>query len=185
MRIQILTICLTLLISCKKESETNHKTTDTVKIDSAQKPEQKATETNTSDTITLSTKHKTNKILCDLDGDGLNETVEIVRGKKSDKSGLRISFGNGKRTDYFGMGTTILEQGFDEIDWAGIFEKASKNELYWNNVNEDGEIMGDEEIKEEDKIKLPNDGIFIHAEESCGGGIIYLKNGKYEWIQQE
>lgn len=45
--------------------------------------------------------------------------------------------------------------------------------------------MGDEEIKEEDKIKLPNDGIFIHADESCGGGIIYLNNGKYNWIQQE
>ena len=39
--------------------------------------------------------------------------------------------------------------------------------------------------KEVDKIKLENDGICIHAEESCGGGIIYLNNGKYEWIQQE
>ena len=83
------------------------------------------------------------------------------------------------------MGKDIVGQGFDEIDWAGIFEKAPKNEVYYNNVNEDGEIIGEEEVKEEDKIKLPNDGIFIHAEESCGGGIIYLNNGKYNWIQQE
>jgi hypothetical protein len=74
------------------------------------------------------------------------------------------------------MGNDILKQGFDEIDWAEIFEKAPKNKIYWNNVNEEGEIVSEEEIKESDKIKLLNDGIYIHAEESCGGGIIYLKN---------
>jgi len=78
-------------------------------------------------------------------------------------------FGNEEKTDYFGMENTILQQAFDEIDWVGIFEKAPKGKIIWNNVNDDGEIMGDEEIKEEDKIKLPNDGVFIHAEESCGG----------------
>ncbi|GGF23304.1 hypothetical protein [Flavobacterium limi] len=115
----------------------------------------------------------------------MNEIVEIVKSTKNGKSGLRIIFGNGNKTDYFGMGNNILEQGFDEIDWAGIFEKAPKNKIYWNNVNEDGEILSEEEIKDVDKIKLLNDGIYMHAEESCGGGIIYMKNGKYEWIQQE
>ncbi len=161
------------LISCKKEND-KHK-----KIEKTQ------TEKNNIDTIEISKKHKINKIICDLDGDKLNEVVEIVKSTKSGKSGLRILYGNGKRTDYFGMGNDILKQGFDEIDWAEIFEKAPKNEIYWNNVNEEGEIVSEEEIKESDKIKLLNDGIYIHAEESCGGGIIYLKNGKYEWIQQE
>ncbi len=161
------------LISCKKEND-KHK-----KIEKTQ------TEKNNIDTIEISKKHKINKIICDLDGDKLNEVVEIVRSTKSGKSGLRILLGNGKRTDYFGMGNDILKQGFDEIDWAEIFEKAPKNEIYWNNVNEEGEIVSEEEIKESYKIKLLNDGIYIHGEESCGGGIIYLKNGKYEWIQQE
>ena len=83
------------------------------------------------------------------------------------------------------MGKEIAGQGFDDIDWVGIFEVAPKNEIYYNNVNDDGEIIMEDEVKETDKIRLPNDGIFIHQSESCGGGVIYLKNGKFEWIQQE
>lgn len=183
MKIRILLLLSLIAVSCKNETKTETPQVtqkDTIQI--APEPETKVEET---DTIIISKKHKTNQIVCDLDGDGKNETVEIVRSTNSDKSGLRITYGNGKRTDYLGLGHNVLNQGFDEIDWVGIFEKAPKGEIVWNNVNDDGEIMGDEEIKEEDKIKLPNDGIYIHAEESCGGGIIYLKNGKYDWVQQE
>ncbi|SHH06806.1 hypothetical protein [Flavobacterium johnsoniae] len=183
MKFKILLLSAFIFISCKKES-TNEKTPVALK-DTVVTVEENEIINDDFDTIVISAKHKTNKILCDLDGDGKNETVEIVRSTNNDKSGLRIIFRNGNRTDYFGMGHNILGQGFDEIDWAGVFEKASKGNIVWNNVNEDGEIMGDEEIKEEDKIKLPNDGIFIHADESCGGGIIYLNNGKYDWVQQE
>ncbi|MCH5597482.1 hypothetical protein [Niabella ginsengisoli] len=83
------------------------------------------------------------------------------------------------------MGKEILGQGFDDLEWVGVFEVAPKNEIYYNNVNDDGEIITEEQVKETDKIKLPNDGIFIHQKETGGGGIIYLKNGKFEWIQQE
>ncbi|MFD1603033.1 hypothetical protein ACFSJW_06965 [Flavobacterium artemisiae] len=183
MKLKILLLLSLLAVSCKKETKTEIETPKVLKDSTPISLKQ--TEIQEEDTIVISKKHQTNKILCDLDGDGLNETVEIVRGIKSNKSGLRIIFGNKKRTDYLGMGKDIVGQGFDEIDWAGIFEKAPKNEIYYNNVNEDGEIIGEEEVKEEDKIKLLNDGIFIHAEESCGGGIIYLNNGKYNWIQQE
>ncbi|MBE8723549.1 hypothetical protein [Flavobacterium hungaricum] len=183
MKIKTLVLLSVLAVSCQKETKTEIKKTQIVK-DSIP-ISLKHTEIKEEDTIVISKKHKTNKILCDLDGDGLDETVEIVRGLKSNKSGLRIIFGNKKRIDYLGMGKDIVRQGFDEIDWAGIFEKAPKNEVYYNNINKEGEIMGEEEVKEEDLIKLPNDGIFIHAEESCGGGIIYLNNGKYDWIQRE
>lgn len=140
-------------------------------------------ETQKSDTIQLSLTHKVNKISCDLDGDGFNETVEIVRNIRNQKSGLCITFGDKKRIDYFGMGENILGQRIDEFDWVGIFKIAPKNNMYWN--NSDGEILSEDEIKESDKIKLLNDGIFIHALESCGGGIIYLDDGVYKWIQQE
>ncbi|HEX8015097.1 MAG TPA: hypothetical protein VF465_07675 [Flavobacterium sp.] len=182
MKIRNLIVIILIFISCKKELKEESEKIQNKEYNTVVKRE---TEVKNIDTIETSKKHKTNKILCDLDGDNLNEIVEIVRSTKNGKSGLRIIFGNGNRTDYFGMGNNILEQGFDEIDWAGIFEKAPKNEIYWNNVNGEGDILTDEEIKESDKIKLLNDGIFMHAKESCGGGIIYLKNGKYEWIQQE
>ncbi|KAF2516582.1 hypothetical protein [Flavobacterium foetidum] len=185
MKIRILLLLALFAFSCKKETNTETENLqitpkDAVKITSEKEPEIKKT-----DTIVLSTKHKTNKILCDLDGDNLDETVEIFRSTKNQKSGLKITYGNGKKIDYLGFGNDILQQGFDEIDWVGIFEKAPKNEVYYNNVNEEGEIIGEDQVKEEDKIKLQQDGIFIHADESCGGGVIYLKNGKYEWIQQE
>ncbi|TDE45848.1 hypothetical protein E0I26_03935 [Flavobacterium rhamnosiphilum] len=183
MKIRILIIITVIFVSCKKELKKENLNVENHKTDTTQILKDK--EIKNSDTIVISKKHKVNKIICDLDGDGINENIEIVRSTKNAKSGLRIIFGNGKRTDYLGMGNNILEQGFDEIDWAGIFEKATKNEIYWNNVNEDGELLSEEEIKDVDKIKLINDGIFMHAEESCGGGIIYLKDGKYEWIQQE
>ena len=115
MRIVILSLIVITLFSCKKENEKQQKTEVEKKVNN---------------TIELSKKHKINKITCDLDGDKLNETVEIVRSTKSGKSGLRIVFGNGKRTDYFGMGNDILKQGFNEIDWVGIFEKAPKNKTY-------------------------------------------------------
>jgi hypothetical protein len=137
------------------------------------------------DTIIISQKHKPNSISCDLDGDNLSDTVTIVQNTSNEKYGLKIIFGN-KKVEYLGMGKDILGQGFDDIDWVGIFEKAPKGKIYWNNVNDDGEIITEEEdIKEVDKIKLTNDGIYIHQAESCGGGVIYLKNGKFEWIQQE
>ena len=149
-------------------------------IDSLKTKEIQAT---SNDTIQLSLTHKVNKITCDLDGDGLNEIVEIVRNTKNGKSGLRIIFEGKKRIDYFGMGKNILGQRINDLDWVGIFKIAAKNNLYWS--NSDGEILSEDEIKESDKIKLVNDGIFIHAFESCGGGIIYLDNGVYKWIQQE
>lgn len=136
------------------------------------------------DTLAISQKHKPNSIHCDLDGDHLSDTVKIVQNMKNQKYGLKIIFGSGK-VEYLGMGKEILGQGFDDINWVGVFEVALKNEIYYNNVNEEGEIITEDNVNDKDKIRLPNDGVFIHQAESCGGGIIYLKNGKFEWIQQE
>jgi hypothetical protein len=136
------------------------------------------------DTIILSAQHQPNYIIADLDGDNLTDSVQLIQHIANKKYGLLIKFGNATTT-LLGAGRDVLQQGFDDLDWVGIFEKAQKGEVYWNNVNDEGEIIGEEQVPEKDKIRLPNDGIFIHAAESCGGGVIYLKNGKFEWIQQE
>ena len=136
------------------------------------------------DTITVSKKHNPNFIICDLNGDNLSDTVKIVLNTKNEKFGLKMIFGN-KKVEYLGLGKDVLGQGFDDMSWIGVFEKAPKGEVYFNNVNDEGEIIGEDEVKESSKIKLPNDGIFIHEAEACGGGVIYLNKGKFEWIQQE
>ncbi len=136
------------------------------------------------DSIILSAQHKPNYILADLDGDNSTDSVQLIQHIANKKYGLLIKFGN-HTTTLLGAGQDVLQQGFDDLDWVGVFEKAQKGDVYWNNVNDEGEIIGEDQVPETAKIRLPNDGIFIHAAESCGGGVIYLKNGKFEWIQQE
>lgn len=119
----------------------------------------------------------------DFDGDTKQDTAYIVADAASGKHGLKIILSTNK-VDYFGMGKEVLNQGFDDLNWAGIFQTAPKGKSYANNVDEHGEIITDS-IPAENWITLPNDGIYLHAEESCGGGVIYLDRGKYNWIQQE
>ncbi len=162
-------IGIVIFISCKKE----------VKIENL-------ASNKSNDTVIVSKKHKPNKIICDLDGDKRNDIIEIMYSTLHKKSGLRIVFGSGKQIDYFGFGNEVLKQGFNNFDWVGIFEKAPKGNIYFNNIDEKtGDILTELEVNESDKIKLVNDGIFIHANESCGGGVIYWDNGAFRWIQQE
>lgn len=175
----ILVILVLINIGCLNKEETQNK--ETIE---QQKEDIKQINSNKNDTIIISQKHKPNMIACDLDGDNLSDTVRIVQNSKNKKYGLKIIYGN-KKVDYLGMGIATANLGIDDLEWVGIFEVAPKNEIYYNNVDDEGTILTEDEVKESDKIKLSNDGIFIHQAESCGGGVIYLKNGKYEWIQQE
>ena len=137
------------------------------------------------ETISVSKIHKPNSITCDLDGDNSSDTVKIVQSTKNKKYGLQINFGN-KTVEYLGLGKDVLGQGFDNMDWIGIFEKAPKGEIYWSNIDDNGEPITEvAKVKETDKIKLLNDGIFVHVDGACGGGVVYLKNGKFNWIQRE
>jgi hypothetical protein len=120
----------------------------------------------------------------DFDGDTKRDTVYFVKHTQNGKYGLKLVFAN-HVIDTIGMGKEIVGQGFDDIEWAGIFETAPKGESYAENVDEEGDLLSEDQIPADSWIKLPNDGIFIHAAESCGGGIIYLEKGEYKWIQQE
>jgi hypothetical protein len=134
--------------------------------------------------IVLSNRIKNNTLLFDLDGDKTNDTIALVIDKSNNQSGLKISLGT-KKIYYFGMGKKVLDQEFTNFDWIGVFEKAQKGDVYWNNIGQNGDILSESEVKDKDKIILKNDAIFIHASESCGGGIIYYDNAEFKWIQQE
>ncbi|GAA4172606.1 hypothetical protein [Sphingobacterium ginsenosidimutans] len=179
----ILALCILGCQDKKTENSRSKQLENKIELNN-DKPTRNTVDRTVPDTIVLSHIHKPSTVHCDLDGDNLTDTVQIVQNTKNEKYGLRFIFGN-KKIEYLGMGTDILGQGFDDISWVGVFEKAPKGEIYWNNVNDDGEIITDEEVNETDKIKLVNDGIFIHQAESCGGGVIYLNKGKFAWIQQE
>ena len=128
---------------------------------------------------------KLKPVYCDVNGDGINEKIAIVENIVNRKSGLQIEYSNG-HVDYLGMGKKVIGQNFDNFDWIGVLEKAEKGSTFWSVVNEQGEIIADSnEVAPNDRIKLKNDGILVHASESCGGGVIYLDKKIYKWIQQE
>ncbi|WDT68227.1 hypothetical protein [Cloacibacterium sp. TD35] len=66
------------------------------------------------------------------------------------------------------------------MDWS------KKGEVFWNNVNDEGEIITEDSIIDKlPKVTLPNNAVFIHQLESSGGGVIYFNKNKFNWIQQE
>ena len=167
---------LIILFSCQKKRQSNVQA-DSTKVNTSINHDYLENSEN-------STHDKFDAISCDLDGDKKTDIVRLTIGPINKKSGLEITFGNGQ-VSKLGFGEQVLDQGFDNFDWVGIFEKVQKGQLTWCNVNQDGEILPEDKIAEHDKILLPNDGIFVHQDESCGGGIIYFDKSKFNWIQRE
>ena len=61
------------------------------------------------------------------------------------------------------MGQDVLGQGFDDIDWVGIFEKAPRGEIYYNNVSDEGEIMTAHDIGQKLLLLNPLKFTVIHV----------------------
>jgi hypothetical protein len=121
-----------------------------------------------------------------FNNDEILDTAIFFRKSGNIKEGLLIKHGGGNPYDYymFGAGKEVLNQNFDEFSWVGIFKKINRGEKVASNIDESGEIIT-EELPDSLTTTLVNDGVYIHAFESCGGGIIYLENNEYSWIQQE
>ena len=134
----------------------------------------------------ISYNHDPYKITGLFNNDDILDTAFIVKDIQNNKEGLIIRHGLNDPYDLtiFGAGKTVLNQSFDDFIWVGDFKTIAEGSKAASNVDEEGEIIS-EEIPDSLKTELPNDGIFIHASESCGGGIIYNDNSSYHWIQQE
>ncbi len=105
-----------------------------------------------------------------------NPKTGIIIGSPSALNIKPIIFGAGNK--YFDL---------DDCNDIGIFEKVDKGETLVPNWNEEINdfYYEDDIIPEEKMIKLIYDAIFIHVAEACGGGFIYWKNDKYNWMQNE
>lgn len=115
--------------------------------------------------------------------DDILDTAILIRHKSTGKDALFVKHG---RTDDFFLLKNGKDVGVDfpDFNWVGQFEIIQKGAKIWDNVI-DGEIVGEDQVPESKKINLKTDGIFVHIDEGGGGGIIYYKNGKYEWVQQD
>ena len=131
----------------------------------------------------ISTKHQPFLLTRFFDRDNTLDTAIIVRHKSTGKDALFIKH-SGTDQNYLLRNGKDVGRDFDDFNWIGQFEVIKKGTKVWDNVI-DGEIVGEDQIPDNKKIALKSDAIFIHEDEGGGGGIIYFKNGKYVWVQQD
>ncbi len=134
-------------------------------------------------TYELSKEHPTFMVTGYFNADDILDTAILVRHKSTEKDALFIKHGGTDKSFLLKNGKDVGSD-FDDFRWVGQFEVMKKGRKIWNNVV-DGEIVGEEQVPENKKYTLQTDGIFIHEDEGGGGGIIYFKNGKYIWVQQD
>lgn len=124
-----------------------------------------------------------------FDNDLIEDVAILIKEYKKDeaKTGIIIGSPNNEEVEpvIFGAGQEAFEM--DDFSWLGIFEKVDKEstiEPNWNEETDDFYHEGDV-IPEDEIVKLQTDAIFLHVAEACGGGFIYWKDGKYNWMQNE
>lgn len=132
---------------------------------------------------TIAASHKPYIITGYFNDDAILDTAVIVQEKTGASEALLIKHSNTDQVFLLQNGKALGQQ-FNNFNWVGQFQIIPKGTKIWNNVV-DGDLVGENEVPENQKITLTADGIFIHQDEACGGGIIYFKNGKYQWVQQD
>ncbi len=132
----------------------------------------------------LSASHKQNMIFGYFNEDQTLDTAKIVRHLINGTHAIMILYGNKKGVDLIKSGRDAGLDDDEDFSWVELFEVVKKGSKVWNNVI-NGEIVSEGQVPEHEKVTLKTDGIYMHLEESCGGGIILYRNGKYKWIQQD
>ncbi len=118
-----------------------------------------------------------------FNADNILDTAILIKYKSTGKDALFIKHGGTDKSVLLKTGKDVGTD-FDDFHWVGQFEAIRKGTKIWHNVV-DGEIVGEDQVLDDKKITLKTDGIFIHEDEGGGGGIVYFKNGKYVWVQQD
>lgn len=119
----------------------------------------------------------------DFNADEQEDFASLVTNQANGYTGVLIVH-NTDNPDYivFGAGETV--DGMDNLDWIGTFSVIPKGEAVApTSVDEEtGDIIGADSTKE---FHLVGDGIYMHVDESEGGGILFWKDNKYEWYHVE
>ena len=131
----------------------------------------------------ISREHKPFIVTGYFSPDSVLDTAILIRHKSTGKDVLFVKHGGTDKSFLLKNGKDVGTK-FDDFNWVGEFALTKKGTKVWNNVIDD-EIVGEDQVSEKDKFILKTDGIWVHVDEASGGGIIYYKNGKYVWVQQE
>jgi len=117
----------------------------------------------------------------DFNGDGKNDVASIFTNNENGFQGVIIVH-NGTGNFYaFGGGQEI--NGMTNLDWIDVFRIIPTGEVIAPTlVDSTGDIIGPDKSKE---FQLQGDGIYMHVDEACGGGILFWKGNQYEWYHLE
>jgi hypothetical protein len=119
----------------------------------------------------------------DFNGDQIDDFASIVKNLDNGFKGVLIVHDNDNK-EYFLFGAGNEINGMTNLDWIDIFNKIPKGEIIAPTLvdSETGDIIGPDESKE---FRLIGDGIYMHVDEACGGGILYWTGKNYEWCHIE
>lgn len=187
-RILFATFYLSSIIACGDSTQTENTTSfdTTVKVTETAKQQTSPITLNKygfDTSYEISKEHTPFIVTAFFNPDDILDTAILIRNKLTDKDALFIKHGETEETFLIKKGKNIGTD-FSDFNWVGQFEKIRKGTKIWDNVI-DGEIVAEFQVPENKKITLLTDGIFVHVDEASGGGIIYYKNGKYVWLQQD
>jgi len=174
----LLLIGSVIILSCKNHSKNQEKNTNVISLSQNSNTGNKVEEG-----YTNSKNHDPYLLIGDFNGDSYIDTLKIVTNNKTRKDALLYKFGITKQEIILPNGN-MLGQDFDDFNWIGEMHKIVKGNKVWNNVK-NGEIIGQNQVGDSEKIILQTDAVFIHESEGGGGGIIYWLNGEFHWIQQD
>lgn len=179
---------LFLIVACGDKTQTSNKTNigTVAKVTDTIKQQTSSTIFNQyaiDSSYEISKQHTPFMVTGYLNFDDVLDTAILIRHKSTGKDALFIKHGSTDKVFLLKKGKDVGTD-FSDFNWVGQFQLVQKGTKIWNNVI-DGEIVSEDQVPENSKIILTTDGIFLHLDEGSGGGIIYYKNGKYVWVQQD
>lgn len=129
----------------------------------------------------LATSYDVFAIKGDFFGDGIEDDLFRMIDSKGNVRLMIINHQqNGSKV--YGLGGDKDPFGIDNYDLT-ILRKVPKGTTLWSNYDDDFREF--ESVPKNEIVKLNYDAIFIHEAEACGGGFIFWKDNKWNWLQQE
>ncbi len=119
----------------------------------------------------------------DFNADMKMDFTAIVTNTKTNEKGV-IIIHNSSENKYQIFGAGIEIDGKTNLSWIDTFESIKKFTTIEPTIidKETGDIITP---KEKVEYKLQGNGIYMHENEVCGGGILYWTGTKYEWMHIE
>lgn len=120
-----------------------------------------------------------------LKGDFFGDGIQDDLFRMIDENGsVRIIILNHQQdgSKIYGLGGLKDPFSINDYDF-GVLSKVPKGTTLWSNYDDDFRELKD--VPKNELVKLNYDAIYVHNAEACGGGYIFWKNNKWNWLQQE